>query len=105
MADTSRQRVVRADGRTISVVQRCAYLAEYSFVFYDWESQPWTATARVDPGASADHDPPSALLSHADTDLLALAQASHTHGTHLALDEVRFLDLVRPMAERTTAHP
>jgi hypothetical protein len=103
MADTSRQRVVRADGRTISVVQRCAYLAEYSFVFYDWESQPWTATARVDPGASADHDPTLALLSYAD--LLALAQASHTHGTHLALDEARFLDLVRPMAERTMAHP
>jgi len=80
-------------------------LAEYAFNFYDWESQPRTAPARVDPGASADHDPPSALLSHADNVLLALAQAAHTHGTHLALDEVRFLDLVRPMADRTTAHP
>jgi len=66
-------------------------LAEYAFNFYDWESQPRTASARVDPGARAEHDPTLALLSHADTDLLALAQASHTLPRDLRVASVSLL--------------
>ena len=64
MANTSRQRVVRADGRTISAVQRRA-LRSYCIT-----GCCCGKTERGYPAAPADT-----------------------------------LDLVRPMAERTTAHP
>jgi cobaltochelatase CobN len=64
MADTSRQRVVRADGRTISVVQRRAHLSYCS---------TGCCCGKTERGYAA---------VPADT-----------------------LDLVRPMADRTTAHP
>jgi len=64
MADMSRQRVVRADGHTISVVQRRAHLSYCSI---------GCCCGKTERGYAA---------VPADT-----------------------LDLVRPMADRTTAHP
>jgi cobaltochelatase CobN len=52
-------------------------LTEYVFNYYDWEARPKTAPAALD-SASGDARTRIALLSHADTDLLALRHARST---------------------------
>ncbi len=49
-------------------------LAEYVFNFYDWDVRPHLAVEAVDPARDSSR-PRIALLTHADTDLLALKRA------------------------------
>ncbi|MPZ21368.1 MAG: cobalt chelatase [Luteitalea sp.] len=66
--------MVRAD----RFVTPSSELTEYVFNFYDWDVRPRTETPALAPLSSASTRYRLALLSHADTDLLALKRVNGT---------------------------
>ncbi|MEQ1758518.1 MAG: cobaltochelatase subunit CobN [Vicinamibacterales bacterium] len=72
-----------------------AELAEYVFNFYDWDVRPHAAPTEIQP-RDASARPRIALLSHADTDLLALR---HAQATLLAEVDVVGISLLHIQSE------